>query len=558
MAPIKDTGNLSRDGTFLIEYSSGWAYLTVKPPLGGGRPVYSEVVFARMKILGVSAICAEAVSDIVSRAEGRAEKLIEWPQGVELSAKPVLSIAEDGMSAMLSLRPPKKGGGVPTTSEICALLSDSGIVSGIRRQEIESLSGGGVYDVEVVVAEGQPPTHGLARRTEYLFEGNPGKPYIFRKDGSTNLRELNFVQNKKKGDVLARILPAVAAEAGVTIFGDTVAAVTDGPDAEIVPGDNTSFSDSRNEILALIDGNVFIERNMICIEPVVNVRRVNYETGNIHFDGSVVVREGISDGFTIEAGGTVEIGECVGRATVTAGRDVLLKGGMNGDGEGTIRAVGDIASKYIENARISCGGHLFVQELLLHTDFVVGSNLVLRGRRGELLGGNGIVGNSLWCKQLGSKAEVLTRISLGIEPAVLNAYMTLKASVEEKSTELDKVRFEILSLENLLSNADDRREKVILALRQQRERAEELGAECKALKRDLRQSRSDLVPSAGAMAVVEGNMHPRSVIAFGEEEFRPDGQVVSKTVLRFEGGRIVEGGYNPSEPPDFPVSLRSI
>jgi uncharacterized protein len=546
----KDTKDLPRDGTFVIEYSEGWAYLTVTPPPPEGRPVYGEDVLARMKILRISTICADVVSEVVKRADGQRSKLIEWPHGIDLSAKPSLAIRPDGLSATVRLRPPRKGGGVPTAEEIVSFLSGAGVVAGILPEKIERLVAEGVYDTDVVVAEGRAPKQGMPARTEILFEGDPGRPYIFRTDGSTDLKELNFVQDRKAGDVLARVLPAEESEDGLSIFGTMVPAATAEGQPEVIPGDNTRYSDDGTEIIALVDGNAFIEGSLVCVEPLVRVDRVNYETGNLHFDGSVIVKERIADGFTIEAGGNVEIGECVGRALVSAGRDVLLKGGMNGDGEGTIKAGGNITSKYIENARISCGGNLRVQELLLNSDFVVGSNLLLRGRRGELLGGNGVVGKNLWCKQLGSQAEVQTRVSLGIEPTVLHEFVNLKVSVEEKGVELDRVRNEILGLEKLSSYAQGRRGKITTALHQQKTRATELKTELAELKANLVRRRHGLVPDAATLAVIEGTMHPGSVVAFGEEEFRSDDHSVSKTVLRLENGRIIEGGYNPHEPPE--------
>ena len=549
MALNRDTKDLRRDGRFTIEYSEGWAYLTVDPPQPEGRPVYSEDVLARMRILRISTVCADVVSELVSRADGERSKLVEWPNGIDLSAKPSLEIRTDGLSATVSLRPPRKGGGVPSAEEIIRFLSDSGVVAGIVRAGVDRLAGGGVYDTAIVVAEGKAPKQGLPERADVLFEPQPGRPYIFRTDGSTDLKELNYVQDRKAGDVLARILPAEDPVDGLSIFGAAIPAGAEEATLAVEPGDNTEYSTTGTEIIALIDGNAFLEENRVCVEPLVRVDRVDYETGNIHFDGSVIVKGRIADGFTIEAGGSVEIGECVGRALVSAGRDVLLKGGMNGDGEGTIKATGSITSKYIENARISCGRDLLVQELLLNSDFVVGANLVLRGRRGELLGGSGVVGGNLWCKQLGSQAEVQTRVSVGIQPAVLQEFVNLKMAVEEKSLELDKVRNEILGLEKLLSYAQGRRGKISTALRQQKERATELRTELTGLKGDLVRCRRGLVPDAAAQAVIEGTMHPGSVVAFGEEEFRSDDHAVAKTVLRLDNGRVVEGGFNPQAPP---------
>jgi len=43
----------SSNGRFELFYRKGWAYLTVYPPAGAGRPVYPEDIENRMKMLGV-------------------------------------------------------------------------------------------------------------------------------------------------------------------------------------------------------------------------------------------------------------------------------------------------------------------------------------------------------------------------------------------------------------------------------------------------------------------------------------------------------------------------
>ena len=443
-----------KDGSFLIEYRSGTAFLTVHPPEGEGRPVYREDVLNRMKILGVSAVCADKVAEAVNHPDGNPVELIAWPRGADLMSRVDITVAEDAMSAFVKLGAPKKGGSVPTYKEIRNQLNDVGIVWGIDEEELKRAVRDGVFDTDIRIAVGRPPKAGLTKRTEFSFVHEPGKPHIFREDGSVDLKELNFIQNRNKGDVLATVLPGEESVDGMNILGQELPPPATVKEREIVAGENAAFSESHDTIVALIDGNAYLKGNAVCVEPIVSVACVDYETGNIQFEGSVVVREAVADGFVVEAGGSVEIGECLGRANVRAGRDVLLRGGMNGDGEGIVRAGGSLRAKYIENARVSCGGDLTVDELLMHTDFVVEGDLVMRGRRGELLGGNGIVGGNLWCKQLGSHSEVPTRISVGIEPAKLNSFILLKKDLESLGVELDEVNRTLSGLRKITEDQD--------------------------------------------------------------------------------------------------------
>ena len=384
----------------------------------------------------------------------------------------------------------------------------------------------------------------------FSFVHDPGKPHVFREDGSVDLKELNFIQNRRTDDVLATILPAEDPVPGMNVLGQELPPPPTPREREIVAGENTAFSKSGDTIVALIDGNAYLKGNAVCVESVVTVPRVDYETGNIRFEGSVVVRESVADGFVVEAGGAVEIGECLGRATVRAGRDVLLRGGMNGDGEGTVRAGGSIRAKFIENARISCAGNLTVDELLMHTDFVTEGDLIMRGRRGEFLGGNGVVGGNLWCKQLGSPSEVPTRISIGIEPAKLNSYILLKKDLENLCLELDEVNRTLAGLKKAGKESDTERSGKERA--RLKEKAVVLEGSVGDKKKQFNIGRAKLVPRASTIAVIEGAAYAKSVVAFGEEEFRVTDSAAKKTVLTYGGGKISERGFNPADPPEFP------
>ncbi|HQJ04954.1 MAG TPA: hypothetical protein PLI57_01075, partial [Spirochaetota bacterium] len=85
------------DGYFKINYIDGAAYLTVYPPKGSGKPVYSEEVLNRMKLLNIKWISNLYIKDIIDRATGIPEKLTDWPEGADFRATIVVKIGDDKM-----------------------------------------------------------------------------------------------------------------------------------------------------------------------------------------------------------------------------------------------------------------------------------------------------------------------------------------------------------------------------------------------------------------------------------------------------------------------------
>jgi len=185
----------SKSGKFDLFYRKGWACLRVFPPAHGGRQVYSEDVENRMKLLGIPRVSARTIRDIIDAATGQAVPLVEWPQGQLLEAAISVDIAEDEMTAYLTIQPPKKGAEPPTLQDIEQQLNNAGVVYGIDRQALKRILAGALYGKPVPVAAGIEPVFGRAHRIQYHFNTNRGKPYLEMDFGRINLKELNFLQS---------------------------------------------------------------------------------------------------------------------------------------------------------------------------------------------------------------------------------------------------------------------------------------------------------------------------------------------------------------------------
>ncbi|HUX11633.1 MAG TPA: FapA family protein, partial [Spirochaetia bacterium] len=320
------------------------------------------------------------------------------------------------------------------------------------------------------------------------------------------------------------------------------------------PGLNTRLSPDGGKLFAECNGNVRIADGKILVEPVITVRNVNYETGNIHFEGSVVIEGSIADGFVVEANGDIQVGNGVGKATLKAGGNILLKTGINGNSEGTIDCGGDLFAKYIESCTVACRGNVLVEEAIMHSRVTAFKHCVLNGRRSEVIASELIVGGSFWCKKLGNFNEASTRLSVGVEPGLLLTYRTTMGNIEKKQEEWNRCEEQLEKIEKIVQDGrtDDR---VLAARNQLHSSLDQLSIEISDLRARVPGLRDRLSASRKSIVVVEEMMYKGAVVVFGNLEYRVPDAGVRKTILKAGEHGILESGFNYHKRPKLIFDL---
>jgi len=487
------------------------------------------------------------IEDIIERADGSHEKLVEWPTGAHLSPQLNLRVSEDFMQAEVKIDPPRIGGGTVTREQFEHLLEDNTISAGIDWNTITNCIDHESYDRWITVASGVLPVHGRGGRVKYLFNTDRGKPFKELPYGRIDLKELNFIQFREKGEQLAEREDPVLPKDGFDIKGKPVVARPMDQEEAMLAGELTELRDRG--IFALEDGNVRLDKGMVMIEPIVTVQNVDYETGNLEFEGSIIIKGTIADGFSVKASGDVQIAKSVGRVLVEAGRNVILEAGINGDKEGKVIAGCDIYARFVESAFLVAKGSLIVTAAILHTTMKVSGNLLLEGGRSEILGGLGIIRGWVKCRVIGSLYETKTNLIVGVEPSELEEFLDLLKELEElrdQQDDLDKrIRYinkKVLqpaaAPELTLQKTIMEREENVITLR------------IEEYSRKIQKIRKTLLPSLDSFVLVEDMIYPGAKISFGLLEFAVDRRGVRKTLLQYREGRIKESGYNPAEPPE--------
>lgn len=534
---------MKKDGSFLVYYKDGWAQLTVFPPEGEGRPVYYEAVQGKLKLLEIPPVRKQAVYDVIDEAAGVPRPLVEWPDGRKLGPRVTVRVSDDRMTAFAAVRPEKPGGEPFSRELVMKAITEAGVVFGLEEDHISVLVNSRVFQNEISVARGRPPVNQEPARAEYCFVTDRGKPFRELDYRRIDLRELNFIQNCFTGDTLARLLDPVPPEDGRDVYGNIVPARLEEGTARFKAGRGTKLSPDGKSILADMDGNVRLAEGGVIVEPVITLEDVDYSNGNMDFLGTLDIRGRIADGFRIKAQGDIQIGKAVSKVYVNSGGNMVLKAGISGNDEGELICHGDLFTKYIENAQVTCFGTLYVEEAIMHSRLRVDGDVILGGKRAEIFGGKIIAGGSVKCKKLGSLNEPATELFLGMGLRDYDTQEKLETFLGGAAEELDKIDTQVRQLKSLAAKpglAPEMAEKLLQAIAQQEERGDELNREITLANRELGEMRRGHFLRMDSKLQVEQWIFGNVSVHFGPLRWLSGPKGHSKLTLQVVNNKIFE------------------
>lgn len=428
------TSDRSPEGARL-EFREDGVYLTVYPPGKGGSLLDPEKLvrditaqnIQNMEFTKVRQAAREARGEPVCIAPPQTEPKDDGSLRVEVS--------RNKMEAYITVIPPK--GGKPVTREdIEKALREANVIYGIKEEVIEKALN--LTQAETLtVAHGSNPIDGEAARVEYKFETDVmrGKP-TETVDGRADFYNLNLIQNVEPGQVLAVKIPATPGTPGYTVTGEEIPAKP-GKDVQIAIGKNVALQDDNTVAVSTVRGHIVVTGNKISVSNVFEVAGdVDFNTGNIEFNGSVLVKGSIREGFRVTAEGDVEVMNTIADGIVECTGQVRVKNGIVGK-KSRIKAGGSVYTRFIENAIVESSGEVVVGEAIMHSR-VSAFKSVIVGGKGVIVGGVIRAGEDINCKVIGSPLATLTEIEAGINPELRRELNRLSQEKKAKETDFDK------------------------------------------------------------------------------------------------------------------------
>ncbi len=408
---------VNQDGSCKIVVKRDGVFLKVLAPKGKGKPVDIKTVQSIILSKEITKYNEAVVKREVENPSEKYVKIAEYTPSM-YDSKIQLQISPDEMKAYLTITKPEKYGRVPDVDEIVSLLKSKNVVYGIKEKTIEEAIENELFNVPIIVAEGDMPVDGQDAQIQFHFKVDTDRvEFEVKEDGSVDFHKLDLIQSVVAGQVLATKIPAQRGKAGKTLTGRIIPA-RDGKDIKLTPGNNTHLSNDGNQIIADINGQVLFKNNKVQVEPVYEVSGdVDLSIGDINFPGNVIIHGNVNDTFKVYAGGNVEITGNVGKAEVVAEGNVVVRQGIQGKDEGKIVSAGDVYAKFIERANIKAEGYVIVTDVILHSNVESKKKVICQGgKRSQIAGGRTRALYEINAKFLGAEAYTETPIEVGTDP----------------------------------------------------------------------------------------------------------------------------------------------
>ena len=438
-----------RNGYFQLVNCAGGFGVALFPPVDGGEKLPVMEVANYLDGLKIP----YNLSELNRSVEAGTETVFFLGEGncpVE-NERIFVRIAPDRMSATVRFFCPSETGKRMTFQDAILDLRQKGVNYGVDTAVLQAhFCSNDYFCKDLIVARGRLPRHGKDAEIQYFFNTDLHIQPTLREDGTVDYYHLNLINQCKKGDELARVIPEDLGEPGKDVMGNPLKP-KDVKRATLKFGRNIQLSEDKRSLIALVDGHVSLVDDKVFLSDVYTVENVDLSTGNIDFQGSVQVNGNVAGNMQIHAGGNVTINGVVEGAFIEAGGNIVIARGMSGMSKGNLKAGGDIVAKFIESSTAYAGGNIFA-EAILYSNVSAGDEIVVDGKKGLVTGGHIQAGNRVTAKNMGSEMGSVTVVEVGVKPQLKEEYIGLQMNI----TELVKV---IKNVQPIIANFQEKRAK---------------------------------------------------------------------------------------------------
>lgn len=349
-----------------------------------------------------------------------------------------IEVSSDKMKATARFYPPSEQGQRLTLSEITDYLASKEIRHGIDIPAIESFLKERDYSAEYIVAKGTEPVKGKDAEIRYHFNRELKARPKLNDDGTVDFHQLNNISHVEKGEVLAVLIKETPGQPGQNIYGE-ILKPREAKKKMLRFGRNISLSEDKLSIVSDVSGHVSLIDGKVLVSDVYEVKGdVDTSTGDIIYEGSVVVYGNVRSGFKVSAAGNIEVRGFVEAAALEAKGHIVLRRGIQGMGKGSLYAGGNIITKFIESAQATAQGDI-IAEAILHSRVSSKGEICVEGRKGYIIGGMVRAANLVKANTLGSPMGSDTVIEVGADPLMKEQYQELKKEVRNQEKELARM-----------------------------------------------------------------------------------------------------------------------
>lgn len=426
-----------KNGYFQLDVRFDGTYLMVFPPQDLGIPCDPLEITRYLDERNIDYSQTQVYEIVKNAAAKTAEARITTLNPGRIDESLFVTMSAENMSAIARFYPPAKDGKRLDEHDIVSFLEKKGIRNGIDNEAIQQFINNRQYCTSYIVAEADLPVEGSDAVITYNFNTDLSRKPKLNEDGSVDFHQLDNVSHIEKGDVIAALTPAVQGKPGTDVTGKpikpkkvNVKFLRQVKHTKLSPDGLQLLSEVSGHV-SLVDGQIFVS------DTYVVPANVDASTGDIKYSGNVQIEGNVNTGYRVEAMGDIIVNGIVEGAELIAEGQIILKRGIQGMGRGILNAKGNVVSRFIESAEVIAGG--FIQtESIMHSKVTAGQEILVRGRKGFITGGEIRSGKYIQAKTAGSIMGTATVLEVGVNLRLSEEMHQLEQELEELKNNIDK------------------------------------------------------------------------------------------------------------------------
>ncbi len=341
-----------------------------------------------------------------------------------------LQISEDRVQAWM--RVPKTVQGTSDIEPVKKLIKKRGIKHGIVDDfQIQKFMKNCTDPHEkFIVAQGIAPSVGKPAEIIYHFNINADSAGVINEDGSIDFKAKGDSPFVKKGHVLAEKKPMEQPKSGIDIFGETLL-VGDVDDIPLEGGEGVELSEDELKLTATITGQPSIDiKGVISVLESFTVNGdVDFKTGNINFNGNVIVKGNVKEGFLVECE-ELTANEINGGIIKNRGDLKVSNGIVNAD----IQTQGSIQAKFLNKTKLYGYGDMMVTREIMESYIAISGSL--NNETGRITASTIAARKGMSVKQIGTEKAEYSTVKAGADDH-------LKWVAEQYDTKIEKIQKEL-------------------------------------------------------------------------------------------------------------------
>lgn len=321
-----------------------------------------------------------------------------------------IDFTEHKLEALLTIQ--AKGAEYPTEEELLNEIQSQRIRFGLDSELIKQIAENKEPIRKKIIARGTPAVYGEDAKLDWMILNKNSPVGTAAGSDRVDFKHTHFFEGVKANQKLILKFFAKPGTDGRSVLDEPISSM--GRDIELPVGRNTHISEDKASLIADIDGSAFVEDEKVHIDEIFHVKgNVSYATGNIKFDGPVVIEGDVLSGFRVEARDSIHIGGNVEAASIYSHTgDVTVTYGILGKNRAKILAGGNLNCGYIQDATVGVRKNVIVDRYISNSTVSAGGNVELTKNEGLIRGGSIEAEKGIVAKEIGSNRNVLTELHI--------------------------------------------------------------------------------------------------------------------------------------------------